>query len=640
MAGGRGRGRGANPRWMEKKPGAPAAAAAPSSFAERSPQPPAPRAATADDQAPTSQTKVWWRELKDEDPISLEPLSALEYPPFELRARLDGKARAGEANRYFDGRMLGSYLVSTGCFLHPISRRELLREECEALDAYLLTHNLGTACVSHTFAHREDYTLTATPHNRVARLREEATGILAGLFANAATTSTRQRRPAVQRQSSRTPIQRVPAMPGMSSGGGGGGAATAGHGTGLVVIDADDVAQSTAINDEIQTAWPTLPATAPKTSWAVAAGASEPEPEAVEEPKEESEEEEEELPPLAKYQIHFFGVVRRMAVESYLWSMQEQHELRWLESPPDGLWTTGGEWAVAAFEDREAWREMGSRLGGGIRGLFSARIYVEQVADTDGDGDEAEADIANRQAQQQQQDSGAMRVFLRAGRTRKTKEALAARNAADEKRRKEAPAKAAAKAARAQRAAIRRKERAIASAERAKVRRAQEAVARAQRTEALAAQHAAMLERRREAREAAETTLRLKAEAKAERHAASVLRRKQRDRKETALKVGRWASICVATLVVGWCFNWLVEPRRRVIEVVAACSTGIAEQGLRGFGAVGCAEPLLIICGIAVLAGAWTLRVTLESLKGPSKEVLAARRHLEKQKKKKKQKDK
>ena len=106
------------------------------------------------------------------------------------------------------------------------------------------------------------------------------------------------------------------------------------------------------------------------------------------EPKEESEEEEEELPPLAKYQIHFFGVVRRMAVESYLWSMQEQHELRWLESPPDGLWTTGGEWAVAAFEDREAWREMGSRLGGGIRGLFSARIYVEQVADTDGDGDE------------------------------------------------------------------------------------------------------------------------------------------------------------------------------------------------------------------------------------------------------------
>ena len=33
----------------------------------------------------------------------------------------------------------------------------------------------------------------------------------------------------------------------------------------LVVIDADDVAQSTAINDEIQTAWPTLPAAAPKT---------------------------------------------------------------------------------------------------------------------------------------------------------------------------------------------------------------------------------------------------------------------------------------------------------------------------------------------------------------------------------------
>lgn len=81
-------------------------------------------------------------------------------------------------------------------------------------------------------------------------------------------------------------------------------------------------------------------------------------------------------------------------------------------------------------------------------------------------------------------------------------------------------------------------------------------------------------------------------------------------------------------------FNWLVEPGRRVVEVVGACSAGISERGLRGFGAVGCAEPLLMIIGIAVLAGAWTLRVFLESLKGPSKEVLAAKRHLEKQQKK------
>jgi membrane protein involved in colicin uptake len=183
---------------------------------------------------------------------------------------------------------------------------------------------------------------------------------------------------------------------------------------------------------------------------------------------------------------------------------------------------------------------MGSRLGGGIRGLFSARIYVDQQATTD--------DVAQRHGQEQ--DSSVMRVFLRAGRTRKTKEALVARNAAEEKRLLEAPAKAAAKAAREERAAARRKERAIESAKRAKVRRAQDALARAQRTAELAEQHAAMLERRRQTREAAELALRQKAEAKAERHAASVRRRKARDRKEAAVKYGRMFGMCVATIVV------------------------------------------------------------------------------------------
>jgi hypothetical protein len=535
---GRGRGRGANPRWMKEKQAAPGPLPTPQPAAQpRQPAVEATAPVCAAAEEGTGRPKAWWHELDEVDPISLEPLSELEYPPFELRARLDGvRAAPGEPNRWFDGRMLGSYLVSTGCFLHPISRRELLREECEALDSYLKTHNLGTACVAHTFAHREDYTLTATPHNRVARMREEATGILAGLFANAAATSTRQRRsggPTGRGQGSRMPIQRVPAMPGTNTGSG-----AAGQG-GLMVIDADDAAQSTAIDNEIQTAWPSLPAAPPKKSWAVAAGAAEPEPEADQEEEAEPEPEEQ-LPPLAAFQIHFFGVVRRMAVESYLWSMQDQHELRWLDAPPDGLWTTEGEWAVAAFADREAWREMGSRLGGGIRGLFSARIYVDQQAAT---GDDA-------QRHGEAPDSSVMRVFLRAGRTRKTKEALVARNAAEEKRVLEAPAKAAAKAAREKRATARRKERAIESAKRAKVRRAQDALARAQRTADLAEQHAAMLERRRQSREAAELALRQKAEARAARHAASVRRRKDRDRKEAAVKYGRMFGMCIATIVV------------------------------------------------------------------------------------------
>jgi hypothetical protein len=147
--------------------------------------------APAPAQVPTaaaSATASWWREMDAEDPISLEPLGELPYPPFELGAsheRGPVAARMHEPNCWFDGRMLANYLVSTGCFMHPISRRELQLQECEALDAYLEKHALGQACVAHTFAHKEDYTLTATPHNRVARMREEATSIVAAMFSHA-----------------------------------------------------------------------------------------------------------------------------------------------------------------------------------------------------------------------------------------------------------------------------------------------------------------------------------------------------------------------------------------------------------------------------------------------------------------------
>ena len=63
----------------------------------------------------------WWRRLTDTDPISLEKLSRLRVEPFELLA--DGKH-----TYWFDGKILANYLVSTGNFLHPISRRELTRE--------------------------------------------------------------------------------------------------------------------------------------------------------------------------------------------------------------------------------------------------------------------------------------------------------------------------------------------------------------------------------------------------------------------------------------------------------------------------------------------------------------------------------
>ena len=62
----------------------------------------------------------WWKKLTDVDPISLEPLRQLKVAPFDLTVD-------GTRSSFFDGKMIATYLVSTGKFEHPISRRELTR---------------------------------------------------------------------------------------------------------------------------------------------------------------------------------------------------------------------------------------------------------------------------------------------------------------------------------------------------------------------------------------------------------------------------------------------------------------------------------------------------------------------------------
>ena len=52
---------------------------------------------------------------------------------------------------WFDGIVLAHYLVATAHFVHPISRRELSRDECVALDAYCVEHRLGSAHVTSVF---------------------------------------------------------------------------------------------------------------------------------------------------------------------------------------------------------------------------------------------------------------------------------------------------------------------------------------------------------------------------------------------------------------------------------------------------------------------------------------------------------
>ncbi|KAH8075566.1 hypothetical protein JL721_1580 [Aureococcus anophagefferens] len=83
------------------------------------------------------------------DPISLEPLAELGYPPFGL----------WESGRWhwFDGAVLATYLVSTATFANPLTRTALAREDCRALDDYLNDHglraseNMGSVLVTHAF---------------------------------------------------------------------------------------------------------------------------------------------------------------------------------------------------------------------------------------------------------------------------------------------------------------------------------------------------------------------------------------------------------------------------------------------------------------------------------------------------------
>ena len=111
----------------------------------------------------------WWRKLTDCDPISLEPLRRLRMPPFNL-ATDEEQQRAC----WFDGKLLANYLISSGSFLHPISRRSLTSDDCLKLDAHLVEHRLGKPGVKHAFDHVEDYKKQQSPENQVLRMQAEA----------------------------------------------------------------------------------------------------------------------------------------------------------------------------------------------------------------------------------------------------------------------------------------------------------------------------------------------------------------------------------------------------------------------------------------------------------------------------------
>jgi hypothetical protein len=119
----------------------------------------------------------WWVAAlaQEDDPISLEPLRKLRYPPFECRS--DPTLPHRTSSDWFDGHVLATYLVATANFVHPISRRELSRIECVALDEYCREHRLGSAHVADVFDGAQ------LGEASVAQLRAQAEDLLQSLFA-------------------------------------------------------------------------------------------------------------------------------------------------------------------------------------------------------------------------------------------------------------------------------------------------------------------------------------------------------------------------------------------------------------------------------------------------------------------------
>lgn len=122
--------------------------------------------------------RKWWKKNGDVDPISLEPLSELEYPPFECRKHL------------FDGQVLAFYLVSTGTFTHPMSRDPLTVKDCESLDTYLYRNKLAPARVADAFRLQQAIVMQGSSSNaneggysaQAETQRRHATAVLHSLF--------------------------------------------------------------------------------------------------------------------------------------------------------------------------------------------------------------------------------------------------------------------------------------------------------------------------------------------------------------------------------------------------------------------------------------------------------------------------
>lgn len=137
----------------------------------------------------------WWRSLTDIDPISMDSLSDLPYPPFTIIVKVNNSSGEGttEVKQHFDGKMLAHYIVSTGNFSNPNNRQPLTRQTCIRLDQYLMENRLPAARVTDAFDLSKALMIRSAQSSRGANqdenmerrataLRREATVLMSSMF--------------------------------------------------------------------------------------------------------------------------------------------------------------------------------------------------------------------------------------------------------------------------------------------------------------------------------------------------------------------------------------------------------------------------------------------------------------------------
>ena len=107
----------------------------------------------------------WWKTSTACDPITLEPLSELEHPPFEL-ARAEAETTATtktknekrkepradvDAAHLFDAAVLAEYVTRAKQFENPLNRVPMTARDCQRLDAHLDKCGLGKFNVYRAF---------------------------------------------------------------------------------------------------------------------------------------------------------------------------------------------------------------------------------------------------------------------------------------------------------------------------------------------------------------------------------------------------------------------------------------------------------------------------------------------------------